>query len=143
MGHAAEALAVAVLAEWRAQARVRKLAFMVQGRKPNLTIPMVSASGQAREVTLKKVRRDFSFNEPTQPTRSPFCDDLTGEDAPMPDKPLSEEQRKQAFFALVHAQDNEMDVAQSRLHVAARYGVSHSQLREIEREGLDNHWPPL
>src|SRR5262245_14804816 len=120
MGHGAEALAVAVFAECRAQACVRKLAFMVQRRKPNLTIPMVSASGQAREVTLKKVRLDFSFNEPTQPTRSPFCDDLTGEDAPMPDKPLSEEQRKQAFFALVHAQDNEMDVAQSRLHVAAR-----------------------
>jgi len=61
----------------------------------------------------------------------------------MPDKPLSEEQRKQVFFALVDAQDHEMDVAQSRLHVAARYGVSQSQIREIERVGLDYRWPPL
>ena len=61
----------------------------------------------------------------------------------MPDKPLSEEQRKEVFFALVDAQDHEMDVAQSRQHVAARYGVSHGQIRQIEREGLDNRWPPL
>ena len=61
----------------------------------------------------------------------------------MPDKPLSEEQRKEVFLALVDAQDHDMDVAQSRQHVAARYGVSEGQIRQIEREGLDNCWPPL
>jgi hypothetical protein len=61
----------------------------------------------------------------------------------MPDRPLSEEERKEVFFALVHAQDHEMEVAQSGLHVAARYGVSRRQIREIEREGLDYRWPPL
>jgi hypothetical protein len=61
----------------------------------------------------------------------------------MPDKPLSEEERREVFFTLVDAQDHEMDVAQSRQHVAARYGVSQEQIREIEREGLDYRWPPL
>ena len=27
--------------------------------------------------------------------------------------------------------------------VAERYGVSEGQVRQIEREGLDNSWPPL
>jgi hypothetical protein len=61
----------------------------------------------------------------------------------MPDKPLSEEQRKEVFLALVDAQDHDMGVVQSRQHVAARYGVSETQVRRIEREGLDKGWPPL
>ena len=61
----------------------------------------------------------------------------------MPDKPLSEEQRKELFLALVDAQDHDMGVLQSRQHVATRYGVSLEQVRHIEREGLDNGWPPL
>ena len=61
----------------------------------------------------------------------------------MPQKALSEEQRKELFLALVEAQDHEMDVVQSRKHIAARFGVSESQVRDIEREGLDNGWPPL
>ena len=61
----------------------------------------------------------------------------------MPDKSLSEEQRREVFLALVDAQDHDMDVAQSRQHIAARYGVSEEQVPHIEREGLDNGWPPL
>jgi hypothetical protein len=61
----------------------------------------------------------------------------------MPDKSLSEEQRKEVFLALVDAQDQDMDVVESRQHVAARYGISDGQVRQIEREGLDNGWPPL
>jgi hypothetical protein len=63
--------------------------------------------------------------------------------APIPDKPLSEEQRKEVFLALADAQDHDMGVDHSRQHVAARYGVSATQVRHIEREGLDNGWPPL
>jgi hypothetical protein len=59
----------------------------------------------------------------------------------MDNKPLSEEQRKEVFLALVDAQDHDMDVIQSRQHVAARYAVSQEQVRHIEREGLDNGWP--
>jgi hypothetical protein len=36
-----------------------------------------------------------------------------------------------------------MGVVASWQHVAARYGVSEGQARRIEREGLDNGWPPL
>ena len=61
----------------------------------------------------------------------------------MPDKPLSEDQRKELFLALVNAQDHDMGVEQSRQHVAVRFGVSEQQVRHIEREGLDNGWPPL
>ncbi len=56
---------------------------------------------------------------------------------------LSENRRKEVFLALVDAQDHEMDVAQSRRLVVQRFGVSESQVRQIEREGLDRQWPPL
>ena len=56
---------------------------------------------------------------------------------------ISEDQRKEIFRALVHAQDHALDVAQSRCLVEQRFGVSESQVRHIEREGLDCQWPPL
>ena len=54
-----------------------------------------------------------------------------------------EPQRKEIFRALVDAQDQEMPVDRSRKVVAERFGVSEGQVRQIEREGLDNDWPPL
>jgi hypothetical protein len=59
------------------------------------------------------------------------------------DEPLSEERRKEIFLALVDAQDHEMDVPQSRKLVVQRFGVSEYQVRQIEREGMENQWPPL
>ena len=56
---------------------------------------------------------------------------------------LSEDRRKEVFLALVEAQDHEMSVSQSRRFMAERVGVNESQVREIEREGLKLHWPPL
>ena len=47
------------------------------------------------------------------------------------------------FLALVEAQDGEMTVAQSKVTIASRFGVSEGKVRQIEREGLDNQWPPL
>jgi len=61
----------------------------------------------------------------------------------MVEKALTEQQRKQVFLDLVAAQDRDMSVIQSRQHIAARYDVSESQVQCIEREGLDNRWPPL
>ena len=55
---------------------------------------------------------------------------------------LPEDRRREIFLALVEAQDHEMTVSQSREAVAARFGVSEAQVRKIEREGLDNNWPP-
>ena len=56
---------------------------------------------------------------------------------------LSEDRRKELFLALVDAQDHEMSVAQSRTLMAQQFGVSESQVRLIEREGLQLQWPPL
>jgi hypothetical protein len=56
---------------------------------------------------------------------------------------LTEAKRKEIFLALVEAQDQEMSVSQSRQLIAERFGVSDAQIRDIEREGLDNQWPPL
>jgi len=56
---------------------------------------------------------------------------------------LSEERRKEIFLALVDAQDNEMTVSESRKAIAEQFGLTESQVRQIEREGLDNDWPPL
>jgi len=56
---------------------------------------------------------------------------------------LSEERRKELFLALVDAQDHEISVAQSRMLMAERFGISESQVRLIEREGVELQWPPL
>ena len=56
---------------------------------------------------------------------------------------LSEAKRKEIFLALVEAQDHEMSVAQSRQLIIGRFGVTDAQIKDIEREGLDNQWPPL
>ncbi len=47
------------------------------------------------------------------------------------------------FLALVEAQDGEMTVPQSRKTTAERFGLTEQQIRRIEREGLDENWPPL
>src|SRR6516165_4166524 len=54
-------------------------------------------------------------------------------DVSMIDRPLSEDQRKEVFLALVDAQDHDMGVIQSRQHVAARYGVSEGQVDATTR----------
>jgi hypothetical protein len=56
---------------------------------------------------------------------------------------LPEEKRREIFLALVEAQDQELDVDRSRKLIARRFSVSPNQLRTIEREGIDQEWPPL
>ena len=56
---------------------------------------------------------------------------------------LSEPVRKEIFSALVEAQDQEMSVTESHREIARRFGISDEVLRTIEREGLDNNWPPF
>lgn len=56
---------------------------------------------------------------------------------------LPEERRKEIFLALVDAQDQAINVVQSRKLVAEKFGVTDRQVQQIEREGLDNGWPPL
>ncbi len=51
--------------------------------------------------------------------------------------------RKEAFLALVTAQDQEMSVERSRTEIAQRFGITEAEVVRIEREGLDNNWPPL
>lgn len=61
----------------------------------------------------------------------------------MTDTQLSEDRRKEIFLALVDAQDQAMSVPQSRQLMAQRFDVDESQIRLIEREGLELQWPPL
>ncbi len=56
---------------------------------------------------------------------------------------LSEQRRKAIFRALVEAQDHGLDLTQSRRAVIERFGVTEGLLRDIEREGVENEWPPL
>lgn len=56
---------------------------------------------------------------------------------------LPEPVRREIFAALVEAQDQEMPVAESRREIASRFGITDELLRSIEREGLDNDWPPF
>jgi DNA-directed RNA polymerase sigma subunit (sigma70/sigma32) len=61
----------------------------------------------------------------------------------MAESRLSKDQRKEIFAALVQAQDQDMSVEQSRQTVANQFGITESLVRQIEREGLDEDWPPL
>ena len=61
----------------------------------------------------------------------------------MPEAELPEPRRREIFLAVVDAQDHEMPVGQSRTIVAHRFGISESEVRLIEREGIDENWPPL
>jgi hypothetical protein len=56
---------------------------------------------------------------------------------------LTEERRKEIFLALVDAQDHEMSVSQSRKLMLERFSINDEQIRQIEREGLEQQWPPL
>jgi hypothetical protein len=61
-----------------------------------------------------------------------------------PEDELSEERRKEIFKALVEAEDyHEMTRPQARHLVAHRFGLGETQVRQIEREGMENLWPPL
>ncbi len=53
------------------------------------------------------------------------------------------EKRREIFLALVNAQDQSKSVPESRIFVGQQFGLSESEIRQIEREGLDNQWPPL
>lgn len=56
---------------------------------------------------------------------------------------LSEERRREIFLALVSAQDEGTSVSASRQQTAARFSISPELVVQIEREGMDNEWPPL
>ncbi len=55
----------------------------------------------------------------------------------------SEDKRKEIFLALVEAQDGHMTVTESRRVISKRFGITLDELRRVERDGLDNEWPPL
>jgi hypothetical protein len=57
--------------------------------------------------------------------------------------PLPDDRRREIFAALVAAQDAGVPVAQSRAQVAEHFDVTPQTVAVIEREGMDNEWPPL
>jgi hypothetical protein len=56
---------------------------------------------------------------------------------------LTEDRKKEIFLALVDAQDKAMSVGQSRKLMTEQFSISDDQVRQIEREGMDQQWPPL
>ena len=61
----------------------------------------------------------------------------------MASKPLTVQERKAIFRALVTAQDESHNVRDSYAKVSEHYEISEEQLRLIEDEGVENEWPPL
>jgi hypothetical protein len=53
------------------------------------------------------------------------------------------DQRQTIFRAVVEAQDGGMTVAVSRSETARKFAITEEQVKEIEREGLAEGWPPL
>jgi DNA-directed RNA polymerase sigma subunit (sigma70/sigma32) len=58
-------------------------------------------------------------------------------------EPSTVEQQRAIFRFLIEAQDAGQSVPESRKATAERYGVSEERVKEIEREGIDQQWPPL
>jgi hypothetical protein len=56
---------------------------------------------------------------------------------------LPEPRRKEIFRALVEAQDRGVSVAESRKLIAEQFAVSEDEVKRVERQGLDERWPPL
>ena len=56
---------------------------------------------------------------------------------------FSEDFFREVFMALVETQDNDVNVSESRNIVASRFGISVQQVKNIEREGINQKWPPL
>lgn len=53
------------------------------------------------------------------------------------------EQRQTIFRSIVEAQDQGKSVAISRAETARKFSVTEEQVKDIEREGLAQQWPPL
>ncbi|MCP4170038.1 MAG: hypothetical protein GY758_04600 [Fuerstiella sp.] len=51
--------------------------------------------------------------------------------------------RQEVFRQLVEQQDRGTPVLQSRNDIAVQFSLSPDQVQVIEREGLNNSWPPL
>jgi hypothetical protein len=58
-------------------------------------------------------------------------------------EPLTVDQKQAIFKALVESQDAGMTVEESRSELAKVFSLSMDQVVSIEREGLDEEWPPL
>ncbi len=58
-------------------------------------------------------------------------------------KKLSLDVKRAIFRDLVLAQDQQQSVRQSRQAVITEYGISESDLLQIEEEGIEKGWPPL
>jgi len=58
-------------------------------------------------------------------------------------KDLPIEQRQTIFRTLVEIQDTGVGVAAARTEITKRFSVTDAQIKDIEREGLDQQWPPL
>lgn len=56
---------------------------------------------------------------------------------------VPETRRKEAFRALVAAQDRGASVAASRREVAELFDLTEDEVRAIEQDGVDKTWPPL
>jgi hypothetical protein len=63
--------------------------------------------------------------------------------APNKHEPLTVEQKQLIFKTLVDSQDGGMTVEDSRAELAKSFSISMDQVIGIEREGLEEQWPPL
>ena len=53
------------------------------------------------------------------------------------------QRRMELFHRLVLAQDYGMSTAEAREMLFHLYGLDETQVVQIEREGVENDWPPL
>jgi hypothetical protein len=55
----------------------------------------------------------------------------------------SENRRRVIFAALIDAEDRTRSLKMAKEEVVAQFGITWAVAGEIEREGMNNEWPPL
>ena len=56
---------------------------------------------------------------------------------------IAVERRQQVFADVVAAQDEGLSVLVARARVAKQHDLPAEAVKDIEREGIENNWPPL
>ena len=58
-------------------------------------------------------------------------------------EPIAVERRQQVFIDVVAAQDEGLSVLAARTRVSKQHDLAADVVKDIEREGIENGWPPL
>ena len=113
------------------------------GPMPHDPAPLDPTTGKPVAAEPARPADDQATDDQAPEDQQPEDGNEDSADEQQPADTLTVERRRAIFRAIVETQDGGTNVADSRLAVAEKFAVSETQVKSIEREGLENQWPPL